>query len=106
MKIKSIKVFKKEFKNLSKKYKSLPDDLEDLLFTLLTNPTLGSPIGKSCYKIRLKISSKQTGKSGGARVITHVYIEGETITLLAIYDKSDQSNITDTEIQERLKDIS
>ncbi len=106
MKIKSIKIFKKELKQLSKKYKSLPDDLEDLLFSLLINPTMGIPIGKQCYKIRLKISSKQAGKSGGARVITHVFIEGETVTLLAIYDKSDQSNITDAEILERLKDIS
>jgi mRNA-degrading endonuclease RelE of RelBE toxin-antitoxin system len=75
MKIKSIKVFKKEFKHLSKKYKSLPDDLEDLLFSLLINPTMGIPIGKSCFKIRLKISSKQTGKSGGARIITHVTLK-------------------------------
>lgn len=105
MKIKSIKPFKRDLKALSKKYKSLPDDFENLLNSLLTNPTQGIPLGKNCYKIRLKISSKQSGKSGGARIITHVYIDGDTLTLLAIYDKSEQSTIRDTEIEKRLSEI-
>ncbi len=56
MKIKSIKSFTREFKILSKKYKSLPDDFEDLLYQILENPLIGIPLGKNCYKIRLKIS--------------------------------------------------
>jgi len=52
-----------------------------------------------------KISSKNSGKSGGARVITHVYVEGDTVTLLAIYDKSTQSTISDSEILSRLNEI-
>lgn len=42
---------------------------------------MGIPLGKNCYKIRLKISSKNSGKSGGARIITHVFLEGDTVTL-------------------------
>ena len=42
---------------------------------------LGVP---NCFKIRLAIASKGRGKSGGARVITHFYIENETVYLLAI----------------------
>lgn len=35
---------------------------------------------------------------GGARIITHIYIEGKLVYLLAIYDKSEQKNITDAQI--------
>ncbi|MFN3847878.1 MAG: hypothetical protein ACK4NY_00545 [Spirosomataceae bacterium] len=105
MQIKSIDAFRKEFKKLSKRYASLPDDLRYLVQSLADNPSQGTPIGRSCYKIRLRISSKNTGKSGGARVITHVYIEGETVTLLSIYDKSEQENILDAEILKRLNEL-
>jgi mRNA-degrading endonuclease RelE of RelBE toxin-antitoxin system len=105
MKIKAIPKFRKELKDLSKKYRSLPDDFESLLQTLLLVPFQGTPLGKNCYKIRLKISSKNTGKSGGARVITHVHVEGDTVTLLSIYDKSEQADISDDEIATRLKEI-
>jgi hypothetical protein len=32
-------------------------------------PTMGTLIIKNCYKIRMAITSKGKGKSGGARVI-------------------------------------
>ncbi|MDX1919215.1 MAG: hypothetical protein SFU25_00605 [Candidatus Caenarcaniphilales bacterium] len=35
-------------------------------------PNLGTFLGNNCYKIRLSIKSKSKGKSGGARVITHL----------------------------------
>jgi mRNA-degrading endonuclease RelE of RelBE toxin-antitoxin system len=92
-------------KTLYKKYKSLPDDIEKLFYSLVDDPQQGTPLGKNCYKIRLNISSKQSGKSGGARVITHVYIQGDMVTLIAIYDKSSQSSISDTEIEKRLNEI-
>jgi mRNA-degrading endonuclease RelE of RelBE toxin-antitoxin system len=79
--------------------------LRNLLNEISQNPQMGTPIGRSCYKIRLKISSKNTGKVGGARVITYVYVEGETVTLLSIYDKSDQENILDAEIKKRLESL-
>ncbi|MDZ7936524.1 MAG: hypothetical protein U5M51_16495 [Emticicia sp.] len=105
MQIESIKAFKKELKSLSKKYPSLPMDLRNLLIQILENPFLGEPLGKNCYKIRLKISSKNTGKSGGARIITYVHVEGETVTLLSIYDKSEQGDILDAEIKKRLNSL-
>ncbi|MGZ3754943.1 MAG: hypothetical protein ACXVAY_18795 [Mucilaginibacter sp.] len=71
------------------------------------NPKSGTPIGNSCYKIRIIISSKNKGKSGGARVITNVVLLNEfhgVIYLLAVYDKSEQENITDKEIKDLLKE--
>ena len=63
----------------------------------------GTPLGNNCYKIRLSITSKGKGKSGGARVITYVAVIKETIVLISIYDKSEQSAITDVEIKARLR---
>ncbi len=97
--------FKKEFKQLSKKYISLANDVAELGKLLKENPIEGTPIGNNCYKIRLAIRSKGRGKSGGARVITFVQIIKETVYLLSIYDKSEQENIADKEILERIKSI-
>lgn len=59
---------------------------------------LGNPIGKDCYKIRIAISSKGKGKSGGARLITYVRIARSRVYLMDIYDKSEQANISDKEL--------
>lgn len=95
--------FTKHLKQLSKKYPSLKNEYTDLLDSLQQNLSLGTALGKDCYKIRMKISSKNTGKSGGARVITYVKIELSRITLLDIYDKSEKANITDKELLALLK---
>ncbi len=70
------------------------------------------------YKIRLAIKSKGKGKSGGARVISfHQKETGiigilkdedneHTVTLIAIYDKSDTENITDNEIRKLIESMS
>ena len=71
--------FEKEFKKLVKKHKSLKSDIVLLLDSLQENPTQGISLGKHCYKIRLAISSKGKGKSGGARVITNIKVEDYNI---------------------------
>jgi len=65
---------------------------------LVENPTLGTPIGKDCYKLRIAITSKGKGKSGGSRMITYVRIVKKTVFLMDIYDKSEQANISDKEL--------
>jgi hypothetical protein len=72
---------------------------------LRTNPTKGTPIGHSCYKIRLAVESKGKGKSGGARVITCYYVHGNTVYLLSIYDKGEKDNISEEKIAELLSGI-
>ena len=59
----------------------------------------------NCYKIRLAIKSKGKGKSGGARVITTVFVDEETVYLLDIYDKSEQSSISRAGLLTLLKDL-
>jgi mRNA-degrading endonuclease RelE of RelBE toxin-antitoxin system len=90
--------FEKKLKRLAKKYKTLVSDLAPVIDELTENPTLGTPIGKDCYKLRIAIASKNKGKSGGARMITYVRIVKQTVFLIDIYDKSEQANITDKEL--------
>jgi hypothetical protein len=59
-------------------------------------------IGKSCFKIRVPIASKGKGKSGGARVITNFVVTDQTVYLLSIYDKADNENLTNKELEELL----
>ena len=95
--------FQKEIKHLSKKYPSLHNDFGVFLNQLSKNPFQGTPLGKNFYKVRLAISSKGKGKSGGARVITYLRIAAETILLIKHLRKSEKSTITEKEINERLK---
>ena len=60
-------------------------------------------MGDGCFKIRLSIASKNKGKSGGARVITCVYVADNEIYLLSIYDKSERSSLNDQEIKALIK---
>ncbi len=97
--------FKRELKKLSKKYSSLRSDLSALIISLEKTPTLGQPLGNNCFKVRMAVSSKNKGKSGGARIITYVKIVDEVIYLLSIYDKSDTDTISDDELLSRIKDL-
>ncbi len=97
--------FAKSLKKLVKKYSSLIDDYAVFLNLLEENPTMGTSLGNNCYKIRIAISSKNKGKSGGARIITHLHFVQDTIYLLTIYDKSQKESITSQELKSLLEDI-
>ena len=59
--------FSKEAKPLLKKYKSLKKDLIKLKEEIEANPLLGTSLGGGFKKIRLNITTKSKGKSGGAK---------------------------------------
>ncbi len=92
--------FARELKRLKKRYPSLKEDYECFLTELKANPYMGVALGKDFRKVRFSIKSKGKGKSGGARVITHVVvkIEEANITLVTIYDKSSQETISEKEL--------
>jgi mRNA-degrading endonuclease RelE of RelBE toxin-antitoxin system len=105
-KIELTALFEKQLKRLTKKFPSLKKEFAQLIILLKQNPKQGTAIGNNCYKIRLAIASKGKGKSGGARIITHVQITKTTIYLFSVYDKSEQSDITDGDLNEWVKMIS
>jgi mRNA-degrading endonuclease RelE of RelBE toxin-antitoxin system len=92
-------IFKREFKHLAKKYPSLRKDFNALLDKIEGNPTFGTSIGDDCYKIRLAISSKNKGKRGGSRVITHVLFADNCVRILSIYDKGEKDTLEDKELK-------
>lgn len=108
--------FKAALKPLLKKYPTLGIDLLNLEKELTKTPRLGTPLGKDAFKIRLKISGKGKGKSGGGRVITYVEAtvigvkekisEDEiTVNMVMIYDKSETSTISQKELRRLITNI-
>lgn len=108
-KIKTTSYFEAEVKRLSKRYRSIKKDLSDFLKSLNENPLQGTEIAPRIYKMRMAISSKGKGKSGGARIITYNNIllseKDGTIYLLIIYDKSEASNIKIDVIKAIVKEL-
>ena len=95
--------FRRQFKRLAKKYKSLVNDFITFKKELMDDPFQGDELGHGARKVRMAIVSKGKGKSGGARIITlNIYksTAGDIeITLLTIYDKNEISCVTDDYIK-------
>lgn len=96
--------FERQFKRLRKKYKSLREDFKDFVKSLKANPFQGVELKGNVRKIRMQISSKGKGKSGGARILTlNILVndtEGVDVTLLTIYDKNEMESVNDNFIND------
>ncbi|MBC6434606.1 type II toxin-antitoxin system RelE/ParE family toxin [Nostoc sp. HG1] len=94
--------FKTRLRTLNKRYRSIRSDLQPLLDELLSGNFIGDQIpgtGYTVFKVRLKNSDIQKGKSGGYRVIYQ--LRGDTyILLVVIYSKSDQDDIPANQIRD------
>lgn len=104
--------FSKEAKPLLKKYKSLKKDLIKLKEEIEANPLLGTSLGGGFKKIRLNITTKNKGKSGGARVITHEVVfnidtddETKSVIFVSIYDKSEIESKKTTDFKEIVEEF-
>ena len=97
----TLPIFDTRYKRFSKKFPSLNKELLELKALLLENPKSGILITENVYKIRLASSDKNSGKSGGFRIITYLIeekVNGIEINLMLIYDKSEESTVTKTAI--------
>lgn len=71
-------------------------DFLSLAEVLKKDPITGNDhISANCYKVRMSITDKNKGESGGARVIINVEVIDKEVYVLSTYDKSDKENITD-----------
>ena len=89
-------IFEKELKRLAKKYKSLKLDIENLKTEIEDNPNIGINLGDGFKKIRISITSKGKGKSGGGRVVTQTVIISKVeqkIIMVLLWDKSEIENV-------------
>ena len=106
--IQTTSYFDAEAKRLAKRHHSFVDDLQELRDNLLKNPYQGTELSPGIRKVRLTISSKGRGKSGGARVITFTYLVNEkdgVVILLLLYDKADASSIKMNVVRQIIKDL-
>ena len=101
--VKILNTAKKDIKKLSKKYPKIKFDLLELIDLLETNPFAGISLGENFYKIRVKNSSINKGKSGGFRVIYYIVLDDKEVLLLKFFSKSDIENLSYNEIVELLK---
>ena len=101
--VKILNTAKKDIKKLSKKYPKIKFDLLELIDLLETNPFVGISLGESFYKIRVKNSSINKGKSGGFRIIYYIVLDDKEVLLLKFFSKSDIENLSHNEIVELLK---
>jgi len=103
MRVRMSEDFRAAYKRLKKRHRSLQQDFERLLASLLQNPMQGVELDGGVRKVRLAITSKGRGKSGGARVIVRVRIVADELQLLYIYDKADYENVSDTFLRDVMK---
>lgn len=100
--------FEKSFKALAKRHRSMKTDLIDFARSLQENPFQGMELSPGIRKIRMAITSKGRGKSGGARVITYTIVTAETagrVYLLNVYDKADFSSVELDVLKELIQDL-
>lgn len=97
--------FEVKFKRYKKKFQSIEAEVK--LFTQTFSENVGKDMGNGIFKYRLSVKSKNKGKSGGFRIISFEVLVSEqdkNVTLLTIYDKSEQSSISKKEINSILKE--
>lgn len=88
--------FQRKVKSLAKEYRSIQADVSPIIKQLEAGEHPGDQvpdIGYEVYKVRIKNSDIQKGKSRGYRLL--YYIKTNTrIILLTLYAKSEQVDIT------------
>jgi mRNA-degrading endonuclease RelE of RelBE toxin-antitoxin system len=95
------RIFTRNLRTLAKKYRSIYQDVQPIIEELQNGNIIGdqiSNIGYSVFKVRIRNTDIQKGKSGGYRLI--YYLQTTTgIILLTIYLKSEQADIDADEIR-------
>ena len=99
--VEASQTFNRNLRSLAKRYRSIRNDIQPVIEQLERGELLGdqiSGIGYEVFKLRVRNSDIQKGKSGGYRLIYYVKtVEG--IILLTIYTKSEQADMAVDEIR-------
>jgi mRNA-degrading endonuclease RelE of RelBE toxin-antitoxin system len=99
--------FEKDIRRLAKRYRNIRLDIQSLIRQLETGELPGDQIPnleQTVFKVRVRNSDIQKGKSAGYRVI--YYLKTDTqIILVTLYAKSDRSDMSVAEIREILNTV-
>lgn len=91
-------LYLKAHKKLSKQYRYIQNDIDNFLNSINSKEDLGTELKSNIFKVRIKNSDKNKGKSAGYRLISYLAIIDNELHLLYIYDKSKLENLTEKEI--------
>ena len=94
--------FRKRTRRLRRRFPSIHIDLRPLIQALRNDERPGQlvpGIGYTVYKVRLPNRAARRGKSGGFRVIYYAQLS-DRVTLLTIYSKTDDIDISNAEIRQ------
>ena len=98
--------FKRNLRQLAKKYRQIKADVQPLLDELIHGGTPGDQIPgvrSTVFKVRVKNSDSRKGKSGGFRII-YQHVRERVIVLVTIYSKTEQTDITPHAIRQIILD--
>ncbi|MEE3719165.1 type II toxin-antitoxin system RelE/ParE family toxin [Tumidithrix elongata RA019] len=99
--------FKRQVRDLAKRYRQIKLDIQPILDQLQNGDFVGDQVqntGYTVFKVRIKNSDTQRGKSGGYRLIYYIRTS-EDILCLLIYSKSDEDNVAATEIKKIIQEF-
>lgn len=100
--------FKRNLRQLAKKYRKIRSDLQPLVEQLLARETPGdriSGVDAVVYKVRLRNTDSRKGSRGGYRVVYYVQME-DTVVLLTIYSKTEQGDVSTALIRQVILEVS
>lgn len=96
--------FQRDLRELAKRYRSIRSDFQPLIDQLQAGEIPGDRIAGIKYqvfKVRIKNSTIQKGKSGGYRVIYYLK-NAQGIILTTIYSKSDLTDVSNEIIEQAI----
>lgn len=95
--------FKKQLKQLSKKYRNLKDEV---ILTLKSFEKIKEQsLGNNLYKIRVRSKDIKRGKNKSFRLIVYIVEVQNYIIPITIYYKGDKTGVTTKEINDHLEVI-
>ncbi|MBI4357586.1 MAG: type II toxin-antitoxin system RelE/ParE family toxin [Gammaproteobacteria bacterium] len=100
--------FKRDLRNLGKKYRHIQQDIQPVIEQLQAGKLVGDQIpgiGYTLFKVRVRNSDVQKGKRSGYRLIYYLRTSRKII-LVNIYSKSDQGDISAHQIWRILDEYS
>ena len=87
--------FQKQLRKLEKRYRKIKSDIEPILMQIQMGEIVGDRlqgIDAEIFKVRVRNSDTNRGKSGGYRVIYWLKLP-ECVVLLDIYSKSERDDV-------------
>jgi mRNA-degrading endonuclease RelE of RelBE toxin-antitoxin system len=96
--------FQRDVRTLAKRYRDIRTDLQPLLDRLQAGEIIGDLVPGTDYtvfKVRVKNSNIQKGKSAGYRVLYYLKAR-DRIIMITMYSKSDLSDIPAEEVRDIL----